>query len=147
SLLHPCKCRKGYLPYVPPSSTSSDCSENCHWSTGLSVLPDAQQLSSKDDQFEHLIRYFTISNLATLSTVPIPLVALFTTAHDICMCQNSVAGGGAGSCVIFYTNSDMVTLRSWSTRLLQEEHAYRSLTDTIQLLSLLSLSLITRSLI
>src|SRR4029434_238937 len=49
--------------------------------------------------------------------------------------------------VLFYTNSNMVTLRSWSTPLLQEEHAYRSLTDTIQLLSLLSPSLITRSLI
>src|SRR4029434_10540647 len=49
--------------------------------------------------------------------------------------------------VLFFTNSNMVTLRSWSTPLLQEEHDYRSLTDTIQLLSLLSPSLITRSLI
>src|SRR4029434_3060113 len=49
-----------------------------------------------DDHFEHLVRY----NLATLSTLPLPLVALFTTAHDICMwkrCQNFVAGEGAGS--------------------------------------------------
>src|SRR4029434_4759564 len=120
-------------------------------------------LSSKDDHFEHLIRYFTISNLATLSTLPLPLVALFTTAHDIVMWergQNSVAGEGAGSSVcytlprpsprrsvLFFTNSNMVTLRSWSTPFLQEKHAYRSLTDTIQLLSLLSPSLITRSLI
>src|SRR4029434_820010 len=49
--------------------------------------------------------------------------------------------------VLFLTNSHMVPLQSWSTPLLQEEHAYRILTDTIQLLSLLSLSLITRSLI
>src|SRR4029434_1908972 len=49
-----------------------------------------------DDHFEHLVRY----NLATLSTLPLPLVALSTTAHDICMwkrCQNFVAGEGAGS--------------------------------------------------
>src|SRR4029434_2288660 len=37
------------------------------------------------DTFEHLVRYFAISNLATLSTLSLPLVALFTTAHDICM--------------------------------------------------------------
>src|SRR4029434_10882365 len=44
--------------------------------------------------------WYDISNLATLSTLPPPLVALFTTAHDICMwkrCQNFVAGEGAGS--------------------------------------------------
>src|SRR4029434_1445817 len=38
------------------------------------------------------------SNLATLSTLPPPLVALFTTAHDICMCkrcQNICAGSRA----------------------------------------------------
>ena len=29
--------RKEYLPYVPPSCASSDCWENCHWSTDLSV--------------------------------------------------------------------------------------------------------------
>src|SRR4029434_11167008 len=49
-----------------------------------------------DDHFEYLVRY----NLATLSTLPLPLVALFTTAHDICMwkrCQNFVEGEGAGS--------------------------------------------------
>src|SRR4029434_1113069 len=101
---------KGYLPYVPPSSTSSDCSENCHWSTGLSVLPDARYLSSQDDHFEHLIRYFTITNLATLSTVPVPLVPLFTTAHDICMwkrCQNSVAGGGSGVICMLHTTTPL----------------------------------------
>src|SRR4029434_2639276 len=54
--LRPYKFWKGYIPYVPPSSTSSDCSENCHWSTGLSVLPDARYLSSHDDHFEHFIR-------------------------------------------------------------------------------------------
>src|SRR4029434_6177896 len=55
---------------------------------------------SKDDHFEHLVRYFASSNLATLSTLLLPLVALFTTAHEICMwkrCQNFVAGEGAGS--------------------------------------------------
>src|SRR4029434_666156 len=31
---------KGYLPYIPPSCASSDCRENCHWSTAFSVLPD-----------------------------------------------------------------------------------------------------------
>src|SRR4029434_2902225 len=101
-----------------------------------------------DDHFEYLVRY----NLATLSTLPLPLVALFTTAHDICMwkrCQNFVEGEGAGSSayekdvktssrgegagssvcytlprpsprrsVLFFTNSNMVTLRSWSTPLL-----------------------------
>src|SRR4029434_6247077 len=36
------------------------------------------------DHFERLVRYFAISNLATLSTLPLPLVALFTTACDIC---------------------------------------------------------------
>src|SRR4029434_4792330 len=74
--------------------------------------------------------------------------------------KTSSRGEGAGSSVcytlprpsprrsvLFFTHSNMVTLRSWSTPLLQEEHAYRSLTDTIQLLSLLSPSLITRSLI
>ena len=46
-----------------------------------------------------MIRY-AISNLATVSTLPPPLVALFTTAHDICMwkrCQHFVAEEGAGS--------------------------------------------------
>src|SRR4029434_3655812 len=105
-VLRPYKFWKGYLPYVPPSSTSSDCRENCHWSTALSVLPDARSLSSKDDHFEHLVRYFAISNLPT---PPPPRRS-----------------------VLFFTNSNMVTLRSWWTPLLQEEHAYRSLTDTIQ---------------
>ena len=41
-----------------------------------------------DEHFEHLVRYFTISNLATLSTLLPPLVAFFTTAHDICMWKN-----------------------------------------------------------
>src|SRR4029434_11281472 len=157
-VLRPYKFRKEYLPYVPPSSTSSDCCENCHWSTGLSVLPDARSLSSKDDHFEHLIRYFTISNLATLSTVPFPLVPLFTTAHDICMSKFRRGGREWGHLYATHYHapprdevssfSQTHTLRSWSTPLLQEEHAYRSLTDTIQLLSLLSPpSLITRYLI
>src|SRR4029434_4101925 len=59
----------------------------------------ARALTRENDNFEPLIRY-AISNLATLSTLPLPLVALFTIVHDICMwkrCQNFVAGEGAGS--------------------------------------------------
>src|SRR4029434_3480175 len=35
--LRPYKFWKGYLSYVPPSCASSDCRENCHWTTDLSV--------------------------------------------------------------------------------------------------------------
>ena len=38
----------------------------------------------KYDHFEPLIQY-AISNLATLSTLPPPLVASFTIVHEICM--------------------------------------------------------------
>src|SRR4029434_3679800 len=94
-------------------------------------------------------RYFTISNLATLSTLPLPLVALFTTAHDICMwkrCQNFVAGEGAVSSVcytlprpsprrsvLFFTNSHPTKLVDSSST---GGTCLISLTDTIQLLSL-----------
>src|SRR4029434_3826394 len=57
-----------------------------------------------DDHFEHLVRY----NLATLSTLPLPLVAVFTTAHDICIskrCKNSLAGGGGGVICMLYTTT------------------------------------------
>src|SRR4029434_9317100 len=63
-----------------------------------------------DDHFEHLVRYLTISNLATLSTLLPPLVAFFTTAHDICMwkrCQNSVAGGGSGVICMLHTTTPL----------------------------------------
>src|SRR4029434_6355687 len=69
----------------------------------MSSFQDLKNASGRDSKN-------AISNLATLSTLPPPLVALFTTAHDICMwkrCQNSVAGGGGGVICMLHTTTPL----------------------------------------
>src|SRR4029434_11115791 len=56
---------KGYLHYIPPFCASSDCREDCHWSTAFPVLPD-MIIILQTEPFD-TIRHFQSGNTAHLA--------------------------------------------------------------------------------
>src|SRR4029434_3781040 len=80
--LRPYKFWKGYLPYVPyvqPSCASSDCRERELSLVDRCTIIILQIRSFR--AFGTILRHFQSGN----TEHHYPLVALFTTAHDICM--------------------------------------------------------------
>src|SRR4029434_1727961 len=72
---------KGYLHYIPPFCASSDCREDCHWSTTFPVLPD-MIIILQTEPFD-TIRHFQSGNTEHLAASSSCIVYKSTSACEI----------------------------------------------------------------
>src|SRR4029434_1728633 len=62
-VITPLQVLERYVPYVPHSCASSDCRENCHWSTAFPVLPDRKIIL----QMRSFCAFDTVMNVASIT--------------------------------------------------------------------------------